>query len=88
MKIVKGANLPPLIFGLILFIVGLLFLKLPPSIPADALSHPITDLPLYQIQDLFSYLQSVTISIPLMSIGLISIALGLALRKPGTEKEK
>jgi hypothetical protein len=88
MKIVKGANLPPLIFGLVFFIVGLVFLKLPPTIPADTLSHPITDLSLYQIQALFSYLESVTISIPLMSVGLISIALGLALRKPGPEKEK
>ena len=81
MKILKGANLPPLIFGLILFIVGLFFLRLPPSIPTDALSSPITELPQYYVQELFLYLKWLTISMPLIVAGLISVALGLAIRK-------
>ena len=81
MKILKGANLPPLIFGVILFIIGIFFQRVPPAIPADALYSPITQLQLAFVEDLFRYLQSMSISIPLMIAGLISIALGLAIRK-------
>jgi hypothetical protein len=81
MKIVKGANLPPLIFGVILFIIGLVFLKLPPTISSDVLSHPVTELQLVYVEELFSFLGSLSMSIPLMVSGLISIALGLAIRK-------
>jgi len=81
MKIVKGANLPPLIFGVILFLIGLFFLRLPPTIPEDVLYSPITQLQLAFVEDLFRYLESITISIPLIVAGLISVALGLAIRK-------
>lgn len=81
MKIVKGANLPPLIFGVVLFIIGLFFLRLPPSIPTDAFSSPITELPQYYVQELFLYLKWLTISMPLIVTGLISMVVGLAIRK-------
>jgi uncharacterized membrane protein HdeD (DUF308 family) len=79
-------NLPPLIFGVILLITGLVFFKLQPPIPSTVFNSPVTDLQIGFVRDLLYYTQSLSISIPLILAGLISIALGLTFRKQTGEK--
>jgi formate hydrogenlyase subunit 3/multisubunit Na+/H+ antiporter MnhD subunit len=86
MKLAKGPNLPPLIFGVVLLIIGLVFFRLQPPIPSIVFNSPITDLQIGFVRDMLSYIQSLSISIPLILAGLISIALGLTFRKPTGEK--